>query len=179
MKWRIVLCVLTLPLFTANAQAETLADAMEKCSQVSNSLKRLVCFDKLVQRSRGMQDVELPTMVQRSQTRPTTAPATAPQPSLQAAPQQSRESTFGFEQQIDEERREEFNSIRALVAKVDENALKRMVITLDNGQVWRQMESGSVRLKAGDEVIVERGLLGSFHLKRADSKRRIRVKRSS
>lgn len=52
-----------------------------------------------------------------------------------------------------------------------------MLITLDNGQVWKQVDSSSLRLRVGDAVEIERASLGSFMLKKQGSKRSMRVSR--
>ena len=39
------------------------------------------------------------------------------------------------------------------------------LITLDNGQVWRQLSGGELLLKEGDEVVINRAALGSFQMK--------------
>jgi hypothetical protein len=42
----------------------------------------------------------------------------------------------------------------------------RVVFTLDNGQMWRQLvPAGDLLLKLGDKVRLVRGALGSFRLK--------------
>jgi hypothetical protein len=39
------------------------------------------------------------------------------------------------------------------------------VVTLDNGQVWRQLSGGQLLLKVGDDVEINRAALGSFQMK--------------
>lgn len=39
------------------------------------------------------------------------------------------------------------------------------LITLENGQVWRQLSGGLLLLKLGDEVEIRRAALGSFQMK--------------
>ncbi|MFC6632064.1 hypothetical protein [Microbulbifer taiwanensis] len=85
------------------------------------------------------------------------------------------EQIFGQEQQrIAEEAPE---SIDATIAEVQKIAYGKLLITLDNGQVWRQNDSGRVHWKGGDTVTLERGLFGSFFMKAEDGGRKIRVKR--
>ncbi|WP_237065455.1 hypothetical protein [Microbulbifer guangxiensis] len=85
------------------------------------------------------------------------------------------EQNFGQEQKrIVEEAPEQ---ITAQISEVQEGAYGKAIITLDNGQVWRQNDSGRVRWSAGDRIVVERGLFGSFFMKPAQGGRKIRVKR--
>jgi hypothetical protein len=51
--------------------------------------------------------------------------------------------------------------VTAVAASNDGSA----VVTLDNGQVWRQISGGQLLLKAGDEVEISRAALGSFQMK--------------
>jgi len=44
--------------------------------------------------------------------------------------------------------------------------MQRYVISLANGQVWRQVEASDITLffRVGDNVRIEKGALGSYHL---------------
>lgn len=85
------------------------------------------------------------------------------------------EQIFGHEQKrIVEEAPEK---ITARITEVQEGAYDKAIITLDNGQIWRQNDSGRVSWKSGDKIVVERGLFGSFFMKPAEGGRKIRVKR--
>lgn len=56
--------------------------------------------------------------------------------------------------------------IIAKVASVRINALKQFTIVLDNGQVWRQLESDTVfaRMRGAETVKISRGFMGSYSL---------------
>lgn len=54
-----------------------------------------------------------------------------------------------------------------------------LIITLDNGQQWRQVGSDRLRLTNNDTVVIERGMFNSFLLKKAGQNRSIRVKRTN
>jgi hypothetical protein len=43
-----------LVLFAATAQAEELGAGLKKCAAISDSLQRLVCYDKLAKRAEGL-----------------------------------------------------------------------------------------------------------------------------
>ncbi|WP_141398452.1 MULTISPECIES: hypothetical protein [Microbulbifer] len=85
------------------------------------------------------------------------------------------EDIFGQEQKrIVEEAPEQ---ITAQVKAIQKGAYGKAIIVLDNGQVWRQNDSGRILWDAGDSVVVERGLFGSFFMKSTGGGRKIRVKR--
>lgn len=174
---RLIIIFALLQLAPTLAQAETLAEAMEKCRVVSNSLNRLVCYDQLAQRANNLEDSDLQEFYAQ---RPVGAPPTA------RAPQQPRgaqppkpESTFGLEAQIQREKSDTLPEITAVVGKVEKAPKGKLIITLDDGQVWRQTDTETLRLKSGDTVVISRGMIGAFYLKKTSGKKRIRVKRAS
>ncbi|SHE77895.1 hypothetical protein SAMN04487965_0636 [Microbulbifer donghaiensis] len=89
--------------------------------------------------------------------------------------EQRAKANFGQEQQQVVEEAPE--SIEATITQIDKAAHGKLLITLDNGQVWRQNDSGRVNWKSGDTVTVERALFGSFLMKPVEGGRSLRVKR--
>ncbi|WP_346836748.1 hypothetical protein [Microbulbifer sp. SAOS-129_SWC] len=88
---------------------------------------------------------------------------------------QRAERDFGREQQrISEEAPDTLN---AAITNIQSGAYNKLIITLSNGQVWRQIDSHRVHWDSGDQVQVERAMFGSFRMKPADGGRTIRVKR--
>jgi len=62
---------------------------------------------------------------------------------------------------------EEDQEIRAIVMQVEFSKTQRFIVTLDNGQVWRQIEGDVTRAhfhKSGDAVTVSHGVFGSYVL---------------
>ena len=52
------------------------------------------------------------------------------------------------------------------------------IITLDSGMVWRQTSDDvNYKFRKGDTVLVERGALGAFYLKKSGASGRIGVRR--
>jgi hypothetical protein len=72
---------------------------------------------------------------------------------------------------------EQVEQIEATVTDVRESASNKLTVTLDNGQVWRQLDNKTLRLKNGEAVIVRKASLGSFLLEKESGSRSIRVKR--
>jgi len=61
--------------------------------------------------------------------------------------------------------------IEAHLLRLSPAADGRMVFTLDNDQVWRQLNAeGDLLAKPGDVVTVSRGFLGSFWLQLANGR---------
>lgn len=72
---------------------------------------------------------------------------------------------------------EQITQIEAAVTDVRVSASKKLVVQLDNGQVWRQLDSQRLRLKDGDAVVISEASLGSFQMQKQSGSRNIRVKR--
>lgn len=62
----------------------------------------------------------------------------------------------------------DLNKVQASIVAIGFAANGRLLFTLDNGQVWRQLvREGELLAKVGDSVTISRGLLGSFWLQGA------------
>ena len=115
---------------------------LRSCVAIERNTERLSCFDRGIAALIG------------------TAGAIAP----------SAESSFGMvavTPRADAVRVESGDEVKGLRGKV--TALKTLngdeLITLDNGQVWRQLSGGVLLLRVGDEVEINRAALGSFQIK--------------
>jgi hypothetical protein len=161
------------------APAETVTQALKKCGQVQNSLKRLVCYDKMVNelnRYGGLNELmSVPAPLAADSAAPAISANTTQADSSATTPEPARNTDFGIEHKIQREDSED--KIYATVVKIEQNARKKRVFTLDNGHVWRQTEGNSLKIDINDLVYVERGALGSFHLSKDNVNRRMRVKR--
>jgi hypothetical protein len=68
--------------------------------------------------------------------------------------------------------------LNARLSTVSANARGRLVLHLDNDQVWEQTEDGpDLRLRAGEAVNIDRGLLGAYWLSPASGRLAIKVRR--
>jgi hypothetical protein len=135
----------------------------DDCRARSDDVQRLACYDQLFPR-------------RPSQTQAATARPGAPQPgAVQESPKATPDPEFGLNEaqrraaEGHPERAKAGESISAIVTDLRTTAAGDFVVTLDNGQVWRQIESDSWSAPhKGDRVSIRRGLLGSFLLITAD-----------
>ncbi|MDJ0710632.1 MAG: hypothetical protein QNJ14_09590 [Woeseiaceae bacterium] len=72
---------------------------------------------------------------------------------------------------------EQLEHIKATVADVQESPGQKPILALENGQIWRQIDSKTLHLKSGDAVVIRKASLSSFLLEKASGSRRIRVRR--
>ena len=67
--------------------------------------------------------------------------------------------------------------LEARVSAAYKNAYGKWVVTLDNGQVWKQLRSETIRISVDDNVLIERGLMNSFFFRLNDNNRQIKFSR--
>ena len=95
------------------------------------------------------------------------------------------EQRFGYRGEVARERidREKaaapaLERLQAKVLSISTTASGDWVATLDNGQVWIQVPTGTrFSLRVGDEVTITPGALGSFLLRKGSSESSVRVRR--
>ena len=168
-------------------------EALLVCRDNQNARARLACYDRIVDSqyprevragdTTGATRSQAPQPDRTAQTSTTTAPAVVQQSVPQAGGevvQPAAESVddsvaeFGIPVRKAEEARTE---IDAIVAEVTKSAHKKYTITLDNQQIWRQLDSQTMRLTAGDEITIRAASLDSYLLRKRTGGKSIRVKR--
>jgi len=144
---------------SVNAQQE----ALQQCAGIEDSLERLVCYDNIAKQSQG-------DSKQAERQKSNTQEMTSQQESS------SSQQTFGMEHKDKEEG--QVDRIEVEVASKEQGPYKKWRITLNNGQVWKQTDSGGYFPWDDDDTYyIERGALNSFFFGREDSNRRMRVQR--
>lgn len=178
--------LLTLP--GTAAIADPLQDELRVCRGLADDAARLACYDAAVDRSRNNSAGRPAAASQQA----TAAAPAEPAPTVIAATaagaaattsQIDQEDLFG--KSGDELQRtveaatgsEQLDNLTATVTKLQKFGYDKVLITLDNGQVWKQVDASSLRLRVGDAVDIERASLGSFMLRKQGSKRSMRVSR--
>jgi hypothetical protein len=153
------------------------------CRDIADSVQRLACFDR---EADALAPVRAPApaatapapaaavtaapapssptasvAVEKPVPVPTPAPAPAP------APQQ-----FGLSQRAVEEQEVAAGARAARISKIDAHLVRtartsdgHMTFTLDNDQVWRQVEAEDMLVQPGEALTISRAALGSYWLK--------------
>lgn len=130
-------------------------DALSACAKESDDARRLACYDRV--------------------TRSQAAPAPKPEPKPTEQPAATATDEFGVTgsavarqrsgEQKQQDQSAEVRSVSAGVTEVSWRPRGEFVVTLDNGQVWAQKDSGQrFPIKPGDRVTINAGLLGSYRL---------------
>jgi hypothetical protein len=165
------------------AQADPARDALSefaKCSAVTVVIERLQCYDNAAVGARLA--LSAPPAVQQ-----------------QAAVETEESgggvlSWFGLSDSKPAKKAEDFGrpppradepkevtQIAGRVSKFSRTGLGRAIFTLDNGQVWTQIEGDTIEVrdaKPGDEVTVEKAFFGSYSLVFKERKGLIKVRRT-
>lgn len=152
MSARLVIAMAAALVTAGSARAAAPATTAEflNCAGEKDDTRRLACFDAAVDRARA-------------------APAN-PAPAVVATPL-SQEEKFGLRGELKQEKAQkvpelqELEQLQAQVTKVSTKPHGELVVTLENGQVWTEIQTNSgARVKAGDRVAIKPGALGSFLL---------------
>ena len=176
------------------ATPDTLAAQLKHCASLTVSGARLACYDALAA-SPALNPDAPPTAAASSvaaQAGASPAGVTSPArvaapagPSSPAAPGASpapSDTEFGVHNGPLEAKRitpQREKRLLAVVSNVSNRARGELVVTLDNGQVWAQLEPSTYPLKPGDHVEIDVGALGSYVLWAPSIRRATKVTRIS
>jgi len=181
---------LSLATITQAGAGETLPASVRACSAETDRERRLDCFDREVARfpdskataQAGRSQPAAPPSTSASASPPAPATSVSPAPATSAAPAASAAqtavtqpgantaSTSASTSAADAPATRKTDSatkpgrIAARVISIDRSP-NEMVLHLDNGQVWEQLQSvaGDLSLKAGDNITIDKRL-GSYWL---------------
>ncbi|WP_339773063.1 hypothetical protein [uncultured Paraglaciecola sp.] len=172
-------------LFSAvsSVNAQDIISELNVCRAENNNTQRLACYDKLSStnpkdiKSHGQAVVINKTNTVVSTSLPVVKKETAkPEVSQSYASRDNQVKNFGLAKVIEPEQKIE--KITADVIGTKKDPYGKLIVSLENGQVWRQTGNSTLRIRTGDQVYVEEGMLGSYFLSKESSNKRIRVKRS-
>ena len=169
------------------AHGAELPQELIDCRAIASAVARLDCYDQLV----DTQAAAKPAEAVKTEAPPPAAKVVPEEPAAAVTPEEpaeeiSPEALFGKnETAIRKSVQEvtgakEIESIQAKISKLQKSAATGyVVITLDNGQVWKQIDNSRLRLSNDDDVTIRRAALGSFMLFKSGKKTMMRVKRIS
>ncbi|MBN8446007.1 MAG: hypothetical protein J0M22_11110 [Gammaproteobacteria bacterium] len=177
-------------LLIAVATQVNAAPSLADCKKKTDNLARLKCYDQISVVSE--QSANTAATQPQSIATPTTAPTAAQQQSNSPLPAQPApmdrpttttvaapiaaiiEDDFG---RTKARPSDEVEQRRAIVKSVKPDNYRKLIITLENGHVWRQSDSEPTQIKVGDNVIIQKAFFGSFLMSNGRDNRKIRVKR--
>jgi len=138
---------------TAWSAENDLPPAIRACMSISRNSERLACFDRAV---KAVVDHGPSAEVEPGRSREEVFGIPAQRPPAPAAREASA-AKAGVQPQ-------ELESISSTVKAMHTSSDGRILIELENGQVWRHEEERQLLLKPGDPVKIIRGSLKSFRI---------------
>ena len=146
---RLFALLLAVTYFT-DGSAEDFYSKLRACAQEHDAGKRLGCFDREI------------------------AALRPPEPEQQAV--QDSRAEFGLSEKLKggaEKPQKETDRVAAVTQRPN----AALMISLENGQVWKATEQEYFPVNVGDSVTIYAGALGSFWLSTAGTNRTVRVTR--
>ncbi|MBE8167283.1 MAG: hypothetical protein HAW66_02785 [Shewanella sp.] len=131
---------------------------LQQCTKINDKSARLICYDNLAAR---------PIASVNSVSQSDNFGQTTPKIDVQKA-------HFGQTKP----KKDAIERVELTVTKIKKHPYGNLIITFENGQVWKQSSTERYRLKVGNKVFIKKGALGSFILGIADRNTTIRVKRT-
>jgi hypothetical protein len=148
--------------------ADPVVEAGRQCTQIKDSLARLVCFDKAFEASpaeSAAASVPVAVVAPVATPVPAVVPAPAALPAPAVVPALGDESVRKLEGRDAEPQTP--TNLTATVTAVKQMRPDVFRVTLDNGQVWLQSEMSSLfSASIGDTIRIEKGALGSYRMAR-------------
>jgi len=157
-----------LPGFTTASFGADLAGQLAACRAVEDCAERMACYDAIT-----LDGTDAAAPAPRSTPAPAARPVASPSPEelfgKSAEEAQRSISSSAGNAPLDE--------LEATITDLREIARERVLVTLDNGQRWRQTAHSSLRLSVGDQIVIRPASMGSYKLTKDDGKRTMRVQR--
>ncbi|MDG1732546.1 MAG: hypothetical protein P8H39_06160 [Thalassotalea sp.] len=161
---------------------------VQKCAQVKNDSERLACFDLWFSNKNSLQNtskIDSPATnaaITTAESNTLITEPIVPEPIVVVNnvpdPQKQIEQNFGNEHKKTQAEIDVDHFIFT-IKTATKNPHGKWRITFTNGQKWSSISSGKVKLKAGQQVKISRGMFNSFSLTTENSNRSIKVKRTN
>lgn len=158
----------------ASGSAAAQIDSFKACASISDGNKRLACYDSAL----AAVDAEAAAKLAEQRRAAEIAAAKAAE-EAKVRKEQERLAAFGAASGAKADGEEEVKEVSAAVAEL-RDGVTGYVVTLDNGQVWRQTEARTLPpVRVGDTVTIRKGLMGGYRMTFHRQQRTIAVKRVS
>lgn len=175
---RIVVAVLlgsTALSMAGNAVAQV-PDKLVACAAKVDDAERLACYDAAVRSLNAEARAASEAREKEAKAARAAAEASAAAAAAAAAAQAEADRKNNFGKPV--EKAETVSELTATVTELLTDGNRKSVFVLDNGQIWRHADGPALpNVKAGMQVTLKRGALGSFRLLPVGSNRSVQVVR--
>lgn len=173
---KLAIAALSMLLTAPFTQAANLHDELKTCAKLQDSQTRVVCYDNVVN---GIDRyTETANTAKATVTTATTSHSKKKKLGIETITDQRADHNddFGIEHKVVVKAKAD--KLIASVTHAKKSLRGKWIVTLENGQQWKQFDNTKFKLKAGEKVIIERGALNAFYLGKDDTNKRILIKRS-
>ena len=159
--------ILMLACFNNGHAAET-SDELADCRAIQSDDERVACYDAIA----GGQVEEEVVVIEATAIQATANEEVPP-----------TDETFGLppddinRESKDPDGSDDVESLTATVTGVSLYKVDRVMVTLDNGQQWRQTSVSTLKLSVDDKIEIRKGAMGSYRLTEVDGTRAMKVRR--
>jgi len=151
------------------AHAFSISEEILKCRSVIDTVNKLACYDNISLPHQTL--VEMPLQISENN------PIQIVKPLESQTNVNQNKQTFGQDHLLTNAQREH-DTADYIIKHVELTLKHKLKFTFINGQVWLQKDNNKrARFEVGNKVIIKRGVMNAFHLKKEGSKRLIRVQR--
>lgn len=143
------------------------ADNLQQCRAITDATARLQCYDQYVD-AHSAKNVTAAV--------PSTATVAAASAANVTEPVKTArdEALFGTSGETIESKIADLN---VQVQSVSTDSRQKLVLTMQNGQRWQQLDNGFLKVSQGDSCVISSGVFGSYTMKCQQGTKSIRVKR--
>jgi hypothetical protein len=150
--------------------ADAVPESIRACAQVKDATTRLRCFD------RAVMELGVPVAAGAGSTPSAAASVAVAAPALTPEESFGAKGTLKVQQQHKAEEPPPLKQLTSNIKAVRTGPSGEYIVTLENGQVWRQLSAQPMQMRVGQPVTLKPMSMGSFWM--ADvSGRGSRVKR--
>jgi len=164
------------------SSSDSLAAQLKRCAALTDASPRLACYDALAGKAAASAAASPPAASPEAggavaaTATPASAQAAAAATGAPAAPNLANFGVRNGPLQAERDPVRE-KTMLAVVSAVSTRGRGELVVTLDNGQVWRQIQPSEYPLKPGDRVEIDVAALGSYRLWTPSTRRATKVTR--
>jgi hypothetical protein len=175
--------IITVSLFAVSLSVQAAKPSLESCAAIEDQFERLACYDTLAGRlpdgtskARGTEPGAVDPAAPRADVTVSSAPAVTPTVT-EVEPEPDAEASFGFENKQKPEGKQ-LDELQLKWTMKKRDGYGKWIITLENGQVWHQIDSRRFYFDNPEQwVVIYRGVFGSFFMGEPERRNGIRVKR--
>lgn len=172
MRYRKSILATACTLLLATASAEGLPDELFACRSLDGDAERLACYDGLADRHYGQRGLETSAPDAKAAAAPAAAVENLSQEDIFGLSGDKLKQAYGVAAG-----RQDLNELSATITDIQPAGYGQIFVWLDNGQVWRQTTSSALKIKVGDRIVIKKGALGSFKMKKEGANVMMRVSR--